>query len=99
MRLLVMRFVMSLGGTDFGQSRIGVYTWAILPRMFRGLAGTQDEIVVMGTSKEFAAYEDVLPGISRIEIRSTLWMGCDSAVVVIVVPRGCSQWNSGLELE
>lgn len=61
---------MSLSGTDFGQSGIGVYTRAILPRMFRALAGTQDEMVVMGTSKEFAAYEDVLPGISRIEIPS-----------------------------
>lgn len=65
-----MRIAVSLGGTDYGQSGIGVYTRAIIPRIFRAIADGEDDIVVMGTRKESAAYEDVLVDIPRIELPS-----------------------------
>jgi len=65
-----MRLALTLGGTDYGRSGIGVYTRAIIPRIRRVLEASRDELVVVGTPKDIDSYQDVLGNARRIVVNS-----------------------------
>ena len=65
-----MKLVLALGGTDYGQSGIGVYTRALIPRLRRALEMAGDELVVFGTPKDIHAYDGALQGVRQIIISS-----------------------------
>jgi glycosyltransferase involved in cell wall biosynthesis len=71
-RYTSMRLALTLGGTDCGRSGIGVYTRAIIPRLRVALESSGDELLVLGTPKEFHSYEDVLDKSRRVILTSAL---------------------------
>ncbi len=76
-----MRLAITLGGTDWGRSGLGTYTRALLPRLERGLSEGGDNLVAIGTRKDFEAYADVLgdtecstvPGYTNHPALSAAW--------------------------
>lgn len=65
-----MRLALTLGGTDYGRSGVGVYTRAIVPRIRHILETCGDEFVIVGTPKDIDSYADVLGDVRRIVIHS-----------------------------
>ncbi|HRI62645.1 MAG TPA: glycosyltransferase family 1 protein [Polyangium sp.] len=63
-----MQLILALGGTDYGQSGIGVYTRAIIPRLRRALEMTGDELVVFGTPKDIHSYAEIVNGVRHLVI-------------------------------
>lgn len=65
-----MRLALTLGGTDYGRSGVGVYTRAIVPRIRRILKASGDELILVGTPKDIDSYEDDLGDALRIVVNS-----------------------------
>ena len=58
-----MRLTIPLGGTDWGQSGIGIYVRAIIPELLRLAKAGSHELVAMGTQLDLTEYASVLRGI------------------------------------
>ncbi len=67
-----MRLAVALGGTDWGRSGIGTYTRAVLARLGRTLHESGDELVAIGTQRDFDAYEGALTHAERVRISSLI---------------------------
>jgi glycosyltransferase involved in cell wall biosynthesis len=67
-----MKLAVALGGTDWGRSGIGTYTRAMLARLGRSLNETGDELVAIGTQRDFDAYEGVLADTRRVRLSSLI---------------------------
>lgn len=65
-----MRLAVALGGTDWGRSGIGTYTRAVLARLGSTLHEAGDELVALGTQRDFEAYEGALTHAERVRISS-----------------------------
>jgi len=68
----MLRIALPLGGTDCGQSGIGVYLRAIVPRLCRALSASGGELTVFGTPIDVDAYDDVLGDARRVVLPSLL---------------------------
>jgi glycosyltransferase involved in cell wall biosynthesis len=67
-----MRLAVALGGTDWGRSGIGTYTRAVLARLGRTLHESGDELLALGTQRDFAAYEGALTHTRRVQLSSLI---------------------------
>jgi glycosyltransferase involved in cell wall biosynthesis len=67
-----MRIALPLGGTDWGQSGIGTYVRAVLPRVARLVVEQGGSVVALGTRSELRAYEDVLGEAERRQLPAVL---------------------------
>jgi glycosyltransferase involved in cell wall biosynthesis len=65
-----MRLALTLGGTDYGRSGIGVYTRSIIPHIQQALSASSDEFIVVGTLQDIRSYEDILGNARRIVVNS-----------------------------
>jgi len=67
-----MRLAVALGGTDWGRSGIGTYTRAVLTRLGRSLHESGDELLALGTQRDFDAYEGALTHARRVKLSSLI---------------------------